>query len=371
MLLVAQLSGDSIRIPRALVGHGRVLALSTSPAWNGLILFGVQQMPAGRSAILAYTMPIWTVLISLVVLHEPLSRRKIVGLVLGMLRHGGAARRRRPHIARAPIGTLLILGAAIVWAIGTVLLRKWKPPLPQTTLTGWMMLLGWVPIALAAPLFDPQPLRSLATMSGTGWFAVLYNIFSRRHARALDVVHAGAHAAGGGDLAVVAAGAGGRRVLRHAVPGRAAGSERMSRARAGARLAGGGDRSRRRRAKRRMSPPESRSVRLLGRAPTASSGISVSTPLAREPRVEVGLAQVAHRLARLARRAADVRQQHDVVHRQQLGRNVRLVGEHVEPGTLDRARLERRDQRRLVDDRAARDVDERAFLAQRREHVAR
>ena len=53
--------------------------------WNGLVLFGVQQLPAGRSAILAYTMPIWATLISLVLLHEPLSTRKIVGLVLGML----------------------------------------------------------------------------------------------------------------------------------------------------------------------------------------------------------------------------------------------------------------------------------------------
>ena len=43
--------------------------------------------------------------------------------------------------------------------------------------------------------------------------------------------------------------------------------------------------------------------------------MSVSTGFPGEPRVEVRLAEVAHRLPRLARRAADVRQQHDVVHR--------------------------------------------------------
>ena len=52
------------------------------------MLFGVQQLPAGRSAILAYTMPVWSVLFSLALLHEPLSRRKVVGLVLGMLGMG-------------------------------------------------------------------------------------------------------------------------------------------------------------------------------------------------------------------------------------------------------------------------------------------
>ena len=68
------------------------------------MLFGVQQLPAGRSAILAYTMPIWATLIALVLLHEPLSRRKLVGLALGMIGHGGADRRqiaRRPRARRS------------------------------------------------------------------------------------------------------------------------------------------------------------------------------------------------------------------------------------------------------------------------------
>jgi drug/metabolite transporter (DMT)-like permease len=32
-----------------------------------------------------------------------------------------------------------------------VLLRKWQPPLPQKALTGWMMLVGWIPLAVLAP----------------------------------------------------------------------------------------------------------------------------------------------------------------------------------------------------------------------------
>jgi drug/metabolite transporter (DMT)-like permease len=73
---------------------------------------------------------------------------------------------------------LLILAAAIVWAIGTVLLRKWQPRIPQNTLSGWMMLLGWMPLAVAAPLFDPQPLGGvLAGLSHRGWFALAYNVF--------------------------------------------------------------------------------------------------------------------------------------------------------------------------------------------------
>jgi drug/metabolite transporter (DMT)-like permease len=177
LLLAARLSGDSIRIPREHWGKVLALALFNIAAWNGLILFGVQQMPAGRSAILAYTMPVWTVLFGLALLHEPLSRRKIIGLALGMLGMAVLLGEDVRHITRSPMGTLFILAAAISWAFGTVLLRRWKPPLPQNTLTGWMMLIGWLPIAVCVPLFDEHPISSLAHMSGTAWFAVLYNIF--------------------------------------------------------------------------------------------------------------------------------------------------------------------------------------------------
>ena len=110
-------------------------------------------------------------------LHEPLSRRKIVGLVLGMCGMVVLLGDDLRSLQRAPMGALFILGAAVTWAFGTVLLRRWKPPIPQATLTGWMMMLGWIPIVVCVPFFDPHPLHSLATMSGTAWFAVLYNIF--------------------------------------------------------------------------------------------------------------------------------------------------------------------------------------------------
>jgi drug/metabolite transporter (DMT)-like permease len=174
LLAVSRLSGDSIRVPRPLWGKVATLAFFNIAGWNGLVLFGLQQLPAGRSAILAYTMPIWTVLFSLPLLREPLSGRKIVGLVFGMIGMALLLGEDVRHFQRTPAAALLILGAAITWALGTVLLRKWKLPLPQNTLSGWMMLLGWVPLALAAPLFSPHVPDAL---SGRAWFAILYNIF--------------------------------------------------------------------------------------------------------------------------------------------------------------------------------------------------
>lgn len=175
MLAVARLSGDSMRIPRQWWGKLALLALFNIAGWNGLILFGVQQLPAGRSAILAYTMPVWTVLFSLFLLHEPLSRRRVMGLLLGMTGMAVLLGEDFRHLQRTPTAAFLIIAAAVSWALGTVLLRKWKLPIPQNTLSGWMMLLGWLPLFIASPFFSPWP--ELASISRSAWFAILYNIF--------------------------------------------------------------------------------------------------------------------------------------------------------------------------------------------------
>jgi drug/metabolite transporter (DMT)-like permease len=177
LLAIARVSGDSIRVPRSQWPLVVMLALINITGWNGLVLFGVQQMPAGRSAILAYTMPVWATVVAMFVLHEPLGKRKAMGLVLGMAGMLLLLGEDLANIERRPFAALMILGAALVWAIGTVMLRKHKPDIAQTTLSGWMMIVGWVPIALFAPALDDRWLTQIPGLSATAWFAILYNIF--------------------------------------------------------------------------------------------------------------------------------------------------------------------------------------------------
>jgi drug/metabolite transporter (DMT)-like permease len=177
MLAVARASGESIAIPRAWWPRVATLAFFNIAGWNGLVLFGVQQLPAGRSAILAYTMPVWATLVAMMVLHEPLGRRKALGLVLGMIGMALLLGEDFALLQRSPFGASMILGAAILWSIGTVLLRKWKPPIAQNTLSGWMMLTGWLPLAIAAPFFDDAGLARFAHLSWLTWLAIGYNIF--------------------------------------------------------------------------------------------------------------------------------------------------------------------------------------------------
>ena len=184
MLIVARVSGDRIRVPRRLWPRLLVLAMLNIGAWNGLVLFGVQQLPAGRSAILAYTMPIWATMIATVVLHEPLSRRKLLGLALGVAGMGVLIGEQIAVVRAAPFGALMILGAAIAWAMGTVLLRKWKLPVAVSSLSSLpvpvvgvisgILVLGerpgvqeWIALALVVAalsivLFQPSGRRATA-----------------------------------------------------------------------------------------------------------------------------------------------------------------------------------------------------------------
>jgi drug/metabolite transporter (DMT)-like permease len=176
MLLVAKLSGDSLVIPRAWWGRLVVLAAFNISGWNAFVLFGVQQLASGRSAILAYTMPIWATLIAFFVLDERISGRKLAGFALGFTGMAVLLGDDLRQVQRSPFGTAMILIAALLWAMGTVLLRRWRPTIAQTTLSGWMMLVGWIPIALVAPFFDPKALTRLPDLAPSGWFALLYNV---------------------------------------------------------------------------------------------------------------------------------------------------------------------------------------------------
>ncbi len=174
MMAIARLSGDSLYLPRRVWLQVAVLSLFNVALWNVLVLFGVRSLPAGRSSILGYTMPVWSVLFAQFLLHEPLSRRKLLGLACGMIGMATLLGEDIGNLGRTPEAALLILAGAASWGMGTVLLRKWKLPIPQNTLSGWMLLLGFVPVPLLMPFFSTQPLHM---PDGAGLFAGFYSIF--------------------------------------------------------------------------------------------------------------------------------------------------------------------------------------------------
>jgi drug/metabolite transporter (DMT)-like permease len=161
--------GHSLAVPKGQWPRLWALAFFNITFWNVLVAFGLTLIPSGRAAILAYTMPVWAVPLSMWVLGERLTRRKLLGLVLGM---AGLAL-LVGNVFASP-GTLLLLGAAISWAIGTVLQKRFPMSMPSGPYTAWIMLLGGVPIfACAAAFDDPAALRAIGFWPAMG---VVYNV---------------------------------------------------------------------------------------------------------------------------------------------------------------------------------------------------
>ena len=101
-----------------------MLALLNITSWNMLIAFGVGFIPSGRAAILAYTMPVWAVPLSVWLLGERITGAKLAGLALGLAGLALLLVESFSGLGRAPLGALLILGAALSWALGTVLQKR-------------------------------------------------------------------------------------------------------------------------------------------------------------------------------------------------------------------------------------------------------
>ena len=153
MLAVARISGVKVRIPQGCWGRVLLLSLFNIIGWNVLIVYGVALLPSGRAALLGYTMPLWSAILSVWLLGEAINRRRIVGLVLGLAGIVALIGGSLEGMLQAPLGVAYMIAAAWSWALGVVLLKRLPVGMPTSSLTGWVMLLGGIPIlAFAIPL---------------------------------------------------------------------------------------------------------------------------------------------------------------------------------------------------------------------------
>jgi drug/metabolite transporter (DMT)-like permease len=174
LLLLTRLGGMSLQVPAR---HWRpLLALSACNivSWNVLVIYGIAVLPSGRAVLLGYSMPLWSAILSVWLLDERLTARRGLSLVLGMsgvaiLLGGDLA-----GMAGATTGVVLMLAAAVSWALGTVLLKRFELPIPTLPLTGWMMITGGVPIAAAAAALEHDRWRPITTPAALG---LVYCVF--------------------------------------------------------------------------------------------------------------------------------------------------------------------------------------------------
>lgn len=154
LFAIARMSGLPIRVPRGAWGRLIAIAMFNVGFWNMLTAYGIPLMDSGRAAILAYTFPVFGVLFSMWLLKERLTLRRAGGLVLGIAGLALLLGSELAAVGRSPLGALLLLGSAVSWALGTVVMKRWPVELPTTSFAAWQTGLSFVPVFLCAALFE-------------------------------------------------------------------------------------------------------------------------------------------------------------------------------------------------------------------------
>jgi drug/metabolite transporter (DMT)-like permease len=143
-------------------------------AFMALSTVGLQFVPAGRSAILAYTTPLWVTPLAIYVLGERLNRFKLYSLLCGL---GGVAVLfnpfgfdwRDPHVL---LGNGLLLAAALVWALLIVQVRRHRWQGSPLALGPWQFTVAAVLLVPLALVFEVE--RPWRWSTELGW-VLLYN----------------------------------------------------------------------------------------------------------------------------------------------------------------------------------------------------
>jgi drug/metabolite transporter (DMT)-like permease len=153
LLLIVKARGGSLRLtsPRDAILVGIVQTAGNF----GLGAIAVKFGEAGRSAVLAYTMPFWVLLVGYVFLHDRAGPRRwiaasiaLVGTLLVALAGG-----------RAQLGpVLLAIAGGISWGGGVVLYRHSfsKHGDDPTVFAGWQLLAGGIFMALFIPVMPGE-----------------------------------------------------------------------------------------------------------------------------------------------------------------------------------------------------------------------
>jgi drug/metabolite transporter (DMT)-like permease len=170
MLVVLRLRGESLRVAREQWPVIVKLALSNMVVWHLLSIFAIAMLSSGRSAILAYTMPIWAALWGLLLFRERLGPGLWAGIACALAGTLLLLSGELGALTGKPLGLVLMLISAAAWGLGTQMMKRAHFDMPLTVLTFWMLLVTLGFILLATPFT-----AAWHWPNAGDWAAIAYN----------------------------------------------------------------------------------------------------------------------------------------------------------------------------------------------------
>lgn len=156
LLVVAALIGRSVIPPRRLWPWLPLLALAGTFIEYGAMFLSPGRTGAGISSVLGNTGPLMVILLAALILREPVTRTKLMALVLGTL---GVSLIAYPAITAAGksgvLAAVLPLTAAAGSAIASVLFKYLDVGDAVLRVAAWQLLLGGLPLLAVSFWIEP------------------------------------------------------------------------------------------------------------------------------------------------------------------------------------------------------------------------
>lgn len=148
LLAYALVRGERVPTDPAVLRRIFVVSFSITTVSSGLLIVGVNRVPAGVASLVASTMPLFTAILAFVLMGVAVSRLGLIGLAVGFT---GTVVLASPSLRgeTAAIGIAALVVSALAWAFGNVFL-KWKDFAGTTPI----MLVG-VQLAMSAAVLVP------------------------------------------------------------------------------------------------------------------------------------------------------------------------------------------------------------------------
>lgn len=127
-----------------------VLGILNSGLLAGMLLLGMRDVSAGRSSVLVNTHPLLVAVLAYFFLGETLRPAKVSGLVVGF---GGVLLMAQEGLragSGSTRGYALILGAAAVWAVSSIVFKRVAGTHDVTAVAGVQLLAGGLLLSLGA-----------------------------------------------------------------------------------------------------------------------------------------------------------------------------------------------------------------------------
>jgi len=127
------------------------LGLLQTAGFTGLLVWALVEGGAGKTAVLTYTMPFWTMLLAWPLLGEKLRGWQWPAAFFSLM---GILFILDPlHLGTDVFSMILAIVSGISWALAVILAKKLQarsPNLDLISLTAWQMLFGSIPIVIVA-----------------------------------------------------------------------------------------------------------------------------------------------------------------------------------------------------------------------------